>query len=225
MVEVLMVKASDVFEVAVTLIHDEHACVLVDCGPLNTMTQLKEELSKVGKSVKDITHILITHHDHDHIGNLDQLKLENPSIIVCSSAIEKDYLECSKESIRLTQAKALQPTLDKEGQARGTAFMKMLELIVPTKVDLVVSDGDVLDIVGGIKVIAAPGHMPGHLAYFALKDQALIVGDAMVVENGLLQIANPKFSLDMIEAKKTMDMLCGMPYKLMVCYHGGLIQK
>lgn len=224
MVEILMVKASAVFEVAVTLIYDDQACVLVDCGPIGTMQQLKEELNRVGKSIEDITHILITHHDHDHIGNLHALKQENPNIMVLSSLIEKDYLEGTLEPIRLTQAKELQPTLSMEQQANGIAYMNMLASVQPVDVDRVVYDGDVLDIAGGIQVVATPGHLPGHTAYFAVKDQVLAVGDAMIVVGGELQIANPRFSLDMEEAKKSMDKLCHIKSKMIVCYHGGSIQ-
>ncbi len=211
------------FEVAVAMIHDEHDCVLIDCGAIGTYDILKDVLQQKGKSVQDITHILITHHDHDHIGNLHALTRDNPRIKVLTSAIEKAYIEGEKEAIRMTQAKELQPTLSLEGQQNGLRFMEMLSQIKPTKVTTVVEDKEILPVAGGIEVLATPGHLPGHVSYYAIKDDVMVVGDAMIIENGMLKLANPKYSLDLELAQVSMDRLLAHPHHKLVCYHGGFI--
>ena len=47
------------------------------------------------------------------------------------------------------------------------------------EVDEVFSEGDVLPVVGGLKVIETPGHTPGHLAFFAEGRKMLFAGDAV----------------------------------------------
>ena len=42
--------------------------ILCDTGYPNQIDKINEELNKAGFSIMDITKIVITHHDHDHIG-------------------------------------------------------------------------------------------------------------------------------------------------------------
>lgn len=60
---------------------------------------------------------------------------------------------------------------------------------------------------GGIWIVATPGHMPGHISIYVRERKTLISGDALVVENGELAIANPQYTLDLVEAKKSIKKL------------------
>ncbi len=50
----------------------------------------------------------------------------------------------------------------------------------------VLRDGEVLDLVGGVKVVATPGQTVGHLNLFLVRDGVLITGDAMTSAGGQL---------------------------------------
>lgn len=39
--------------------------------------------------------------------------------------------------------------------------------------------------------------MPGHISLFLTKTNSIVTGDAAVIENGELVIANPQFTLDL----------------------------
>jgi glyoxylase-like metal-dependent hydrolase (beta-lactamase superfamily II) len=41
------------------------------------------------------------------------------------------------------------------------------------------------DRVGSLEVIASPGHTPGHVAFFDVRDKALIAGDALQTRGGI----------------------------------------
>lgn len=41
------------------------------------------------------------------------------------------------------------------------------------------ADGDVLDVAGGLLVVHAPGHTPGHVSFLHLSSGVLITGDAL----------------------------------------------
>lgn len=225
MYHILTIKQSTRFNVSVVMIEHNDQCILFDCGPIDSKQVLIDELSRVNKKVEDITHICITHHDHDHIGNLYDLIQINPKIKVISSSIEKAYIEGKLEHFRLTQAKQRQASLPDDKKLEGLAFMEMLEKMRPVMVNEIVEDGMVLDVAGGIEVIASPGHLPGHIAYFGKQDKVLIVGDAMIIQDGELQLANPRFSVNMDLAKQSMDKLIKYPYDVLVCYHGGAMTK
>lgn len=57
-----------------TLLADDHNLVLVDCGYVGFFPLIVKALRSQGYDGVDLTHILITHHDHDHMGCLSDFK-------------------------------------------------------------------------------------------------------------------------------------------------------
>jgi glyoxylase-like metal-dependent hydrolase (beta-lactamase superfamily II) len=56
-----------------------------------------------------------------------------------------------------------------------------------------------------VRVIATPGHTPGHISLYLPELDTIISGDAMALENGKPVIANPQFTLNMEEAAASME--------------------
>lgn len=52
------------------VLHDDKEVVLVDCGYPYFMEKIEEQLVKIGLSLSRVTKLIITHHDHDHMGSL-----------------------------------------------------------------------------------------------------------------------------------------------------------
>ena len=101
----------------------------------------------------------------------------------------------------------------------------MLRRVEPAPVDVFLSDGDYMDWGGGCRVIATPGHTPGHIALYFEKESLVITGDAIVPENGAPAIANPQFTLDMEQAVSSMRRLLNLGAKSFLCYHGGVFSR
>jgi glyoxylase-like metal-dependent hydrolase (beta-lactamase superfamily II) len=74
-------------------------------------------------------------------------------------------------------------------------------------------------------VITTPGHMPGHISIYLKETKTLIAGDALVVENGKLMIANPQYTLDMQKAKESIRKLMSYEIDTILCYHGGVCRE
>jgi glyoxylase-like metal-dependent hydrolase (beta-lactamase superfamily II) len=53
------------------------------------------------------------------------------------------------------------------------------------RLDEHLEDGDLLDLVGGIRVIFTPGHTPGHLSLYLERPRVLVAGDALTAEGGI----------------------------------------
>ena len=60
---------------------------------------------------------------------------------------------------------------------------------------------------GGCEILGTPGHTPGHISIRAQNGEYLIAGDAAVVEDGALAVANPEFCLDLNEAVRSLERL------------------
>jgi glyoxylase-like metal-dependent hydrolase (beta-lactamase superfamily II) len=156
---------------------------------------------------------LLTHQDSDHVGSLHALK-ESTGAEVSALDIEIPYIDG-----RLAPVKSPPP----EVLERMPEFKAMLEKRKPTAVDIALHDGQVLPIAGGVKVIATPGHTPGHMSLYLIRSKTLITGDAMVSEGGQLQGPMEQATPDMESANRSVKKLAALDVETIVCYHGGLV--
>ena len=203
------------------ILRDEQNLVLVDCGYLGFLPKLEAAMVEQGLSCAALTHVFITHHDHDHMGCLSSLKQTYPHIRVIASATEVPYIAGELPSLRLVQAEAMQPSLPDEQKPFGEQFIRMLRQIEPVMVDQAVQDGDVLDFCGGCEVVATPGHTAGHMSLYLPSLGVCIAGDAAVLEHGALIVANPEYAQDLLQAERSLERIRQLGANHIVCYHGG----
>lgn len=205
-----------------TLLRDESNIILVDCGFIGSLPPLEMELAQHGLSAEQLTGLVLTHHDHDHMGAAAALKRVNPRLKIYASQAETPYISAQEKPLRLLQAENMQKTLPLEQQDFGRAFCDMLRLVEPVEVDLLLYDGDTMDWCGGCQIIATPGHTPGHISLLVENASVVITGDAIALENDRPVLANPQFTLDMEQAAASMEKLLSLKAKEYYCYHGGV---
>ena len=203
------------------LLIDKNDIVLVDCGYPNFLTLLEDEMKSKGIDPNSLTKVLITHHDDDHMGALSELKEKYPNIKVVASEIDSEYISGKRKSLRLLQAEEVLKNLPEEQKQFGIEFCETLRRVKPVNVDIMVKDGDYFDWAGGCQVISTPGHMPGHISLFLTETNSIVTGDAAVIENGELVIANPQFTLDLSTAENSLEKIMSMNVDNYYCYHGG----
>lgn len=86
------------------LLWDEYNIILVDCGFIGSLPVLEKQLRQHGLSLKQITGLVLTHHDHDHMGAAAALKQANPHIKIYASTVETPYISAQEKPLRLCQA-------------------------------------------------------------------------------------------------------------------------
>ena len=96
--------------------------VLVDCGYPGCSAALEEALIKAGVWPEQLTKLLLTHQDDDHMGAAFELVRKYPQIQIAASRIERPYLTGEKKNLRLAQAEQLQEHLLEEQKAFGLQF-------------------------------------------------------------------------------------------------------
>ena len=57
---------------------DDQNMVLVDCGFYGFLPLIEKAFEEKGLDINQLTHIVITHHDLDHMGSLKALKQKYP---------------------------------------------------------------------------------------------------------------------------------------------------
>ena len=206
------------------VLKDSKYMILIDCGYSGFMPVIEKEIEAEGLHCSDLTHIIITHHDHDHMGSLADFKRKYKNIKVVASKTEAPYITGAKKSMRLEQAEKMQEFLPEEQKGFGKAFCEVLRNVKPAKVDIEVEDKDVFDWCGGITILGTPGHTPGHISIYLQASDSIVAGDAAALENGSLVIANPQFTLDVEKAEESLNKIISFGASEIICYHGGKLK-
>lgn len=205
------------------LLESDASLILIDCGYADQLHLLEEAAARIGLNLENLTGIIITHHDIDHMGGLFQLKQKYPYVKVYSSNLEAPYISGEKKSLRLTQAESLFDQLPKDYQAWAIEFQQQLSNMKSVAVDESFKEDGPLSFIKNVISMHTPGHMPGHISLYIPSLKTLIAADAMVIENERLQIANPQFTLDLSEAVASVKKLSRLEIDTLICYHGGIM--
>jgi glyoxylase-like metal-dependent hydrolase (beta-lactamase superfamily II) len=146
--------------------------ILVDTGLPGKAGRLAQALRPMGSAVKEIRHVLVTHHHVDHTGSLAALCRETDATVYCSP-VDAPIVRGDRMPPKLNRAKVsgrvLGPAIERLGPKRAE----------PHTIDHALADGETLPIAGGMRVIATPGHTAGHVSFLLDRDGGILVaGDA-----------------------------------------------
>lgn len=145
------------------LVQDDDGLTLVDTN-LPGSTQLVLDAAQNARG--PIRRILLTHGHIDHIGSLDALHAALP---------EAEVLIGTRAVRTLKKDLSLDPGEPEEKVKGGFPGAKTQ----PTRL---LSEGDK---VCHLRVIATPGHTPGHLSFLDERDGTLVAGDAVIGFGGV----------------------------------------
>jgi glyoxylase-like metal-dependent hydrolase (beta-lactamase superfamily II) len=112
-----------------------------------------------------ITGIALTHAHGDHAGSLDKVAAQLPDVEVALSPRTAEFL----------QGNLTLHADEPQTKLRG-GFVKR-----STTATRLIHPGDKL---GSLRVVAAPGHSPDHIAFYDERDGTLIAGDAFQTKAG-----------------------------------------
>ncbi|MCL2574317.1 MAG: MBL fold metallo-hydrolase [Defluviitaleaceae bacterium] len=208
-----------------TLTWDEKNLVLMDAAVPEQSQVIAKLIADEGFDVKNLTHIIITHQDMDHIGSVLELLKLAPNAKVLAHVDEAPHMDGRKTPIRLAGLLAQYDSMPPEAQAQFDEYKKAVDAgQFRLKIDQELTDKEVLPICGGIEVVHTPGHMPGHIALFLRESSIMVCGDAANIADGAISGPNPVHTPDMDEAMKSLEKIKGYPLKGIVAYHGGYLE-
>lgn len=205
------------------LIEQDRRLTLVDAGFPGHYPVLLKGLQSIGRELRDIEAILITHAHGDHTGFAQRLSE--------SAGIPVFVHEADRESLtRILQlpwwgllSNGWRPSIRKMlFHAIRNGVFTMPRVLRPRTF----KDGDVLDVPGKPVVIHTPGHTPGEVSLFLPQSKVLLCGDTLVTRDvmsgrsGPPQIMPPILTNDYLLAKKSLNRLCELGEITLLTGHG-----
>jgi glyoxylase-like metal-dependent hydrolase (beta-lactamase superfamily II) len=151
------------FPVNCYFVREDDGLTLIDTGIPGNAPKILAAARALGQPIK---RIVLTHAHGDHLGALDALHGLLPAAEVLVSARDTRFLSGDM---------SLDPG-EPQTKLRG-AYQA-----IATRPTRTLSDEDEI---GSLRVIATPGHTPGHIALFDTRDNTLIAGDAFQTRAGV----------------------------------------
>jgi glyoxylase-like metal-dependent hydrolase (beta-lactamase superfamily II) len=155
---------------------------LIDAGVSTTSPLLQDYLKKLGRSLEEISWVVLTHAHPDHIGGCLAIKKNSPASFGAHAA-EKPWIE------------------DVQRQYRERPILNFFELVAgPVPVEWELKDGEMVSWDQGrtLKVLETPGHSLGSISFFFEEEGALFSGDAIPAAGTLPIYVNPQASIESI---------------------------
>lgn len=160
-------------------------CYLIDSGVDGSEEKIKEYLKSLGRDIKEIKGIFLTHSHPDHIGSAGKIK-EMTSCDIYASYGEKEWIE----------------NIDLQYKNRPIPnFYKLVNKSVD--IDIILKDNDKIELESGLtlKAISTKGHSADGLAYILEEEKCIFTGDAIPIRGDIPIWINKE------ENKKTLEKL------------------
>lgn len=167
--------------VNIYLIKNGNSYISIDAG--NSIEGVKEGLKKLNINSDDISAVLLTHTDGDHVGGL--------------SVFAKAIVYISKQEEQMVNGETSRFAIFKNSLS-GRAYTTIEDLQV---IDLLSSK---------IQGILVKGHTPGSMC-FLVNEKYLFTGDALSLKDGKVERFNHFFNMDSETAAKSMVKLTQLP--------------
>lgn len=156
---------------------------LIDGGVSATSGLIEEGLNSLGRSIKEVALVLLTHAHPDHIGGCPAIRNKSGALFGAHE-LDRGWIE------------------DVERQYRERPILNFFELVAgPVPVAKVLKEGDRIEWDTGkhIRVIETPGHSLGSLSFFFEEEGALFSGDAIPAAGTLPIYVDPRASIESIK--------------------------
>jgi glyoxylase-like metal-dependent hydrolase (beta-lactamase superfamily II) len=165
------------------LVDGDDGLTLVDVGWASAPGVLLGAVAQMGRKPADIKRVVLTHAHPDHVQGAAGLRRQAGAAILIHQA-----------DARWLPGGRVPP------EGRSGALGRLIDRLpklhwTPFEADATVSDGDLIEGSGGLRVIHTPGHSPGHIVLLHEPTGTVLAGDA-VFHRGALSLGPGALAAD-----------------------------
>jgi glyoxylase-like metal-dependent hydrolase (beta-lactamase superfamily II) len=175
--------------------------VLVDTSLPGKSERIVQAVNALGMQMTDIAHIVLTHHDVDHIGNAHVLASLSGAT-VWASRLEVPYIH---------------------GEHQEKGIRKLIRAMVKVEKPHVDKTYDSGARVGSLEVIPSPGHTSGHVSFVV--DDVLLAGDLVTTRRGKLKPSPSFLTTDKNALKESIRNIGRLKFDLICPAHGTPVRR
>lgn len=179
---------------------------LIDCGYAGSGPRIARVIGRQGRALGELKRVVVTHGHPDHAGSARELAESGTRILIHPA---------DAAGLRRTWRDVVAKP------SRGAVFSAMTPL--PPSFEPI-EDGDVLPILGGLRVVHTPGHTPGSVCLYGARDRVLFVGDALQRRFGRVSYASGLYSDDHPAARRAVQRLAALDVKTIVFSHFAMLE-
>lgn len=165
------------------LVDGDDGLTLIDVGWAKAPETLLNTVAELGRKPSDIKRIVLTHAHPDHVQGAAELRGRTGARILVHAA-DSAWLQAGRV-----------PAEGRSGNL-GRLVDRLPKLHwTPFSADETVTDGELIEGSGGLRVVHTPGHSPGHIALYHEPSGTAFVGDA-VFHRGELALGPASLAAD-----------------------------
>lgn len=197
------------------LLDGEPELALVDAGFPGKASVLFDTIRQLGRTPRDLRHLIFTHGHPDHIGSAAAIVRESGATTYMH-ATDAPFAETGGPFRPMNPAPGLLPK---------TAYRFVWhpqERMEPVRIDRHITDGETLPIAGGLQVVCTPGHCAGQVAFLWQGERLLIAGD---VGMNILGLGDPVGFEDIEEGRRSQRKVAALRFDAAAFGHGQTIRS
>jgi len=181
---------------------------LVDTGYKGSgPKRLAAALEALGRRPDQVRRILLTHAHYDHAGGAARV-VAHTGAPIATHTEEAEYLRQGR------------PPHYQGGNRLGRLLSLWQPKLQAAEVRSTFSDGELLDVAGGLRVLHTPGHTPGHCSFLHEPTGVLITGDSLFNFRDRTSWSFAFFCTDPRMSRDTADRLGDAQYEVAAFTHG-----
>jgi glyoxylase-like metal-dependent hydrolase (beta-lactamase superfamily II) len=201
------VRWIDTGSVNVYLCRDADGFTLIDAAMPGKADLIFAQLAQWGGGPADLKRIIITHADIDHAGSAAAIQARSGALVYAGAATAALLAEgrSPRHMPRLAQF-----VIDRFVRYKAVDRAALRPL----------ADGDELPALGGLCVLAAPGHTLEQHALYSPAAGVLFAADALNTRDGRLQLTPRRITANQAAAERTAIQLLQLSPAVIACGHG-----
>ena len=190
---------------AYLLVEDERL-TLVDAGLPGYGKKILGYIVSIGRKPSELTRVIVTHSHPDHTGSLKWLSQVTGATVMAHKADTRP------------DSKTESQWLYYPGQPPSFAWNVPFLHRIPAHE--FIEDGQLLPVLGGLRVMHTPGHTPGSVCLYLKDQRVLFTGDTLLADGYCFRRPVPFPGTSFRDYRASVDRLALLPFEAACVGHG-----